>query len=142
MNRDFLAPSTVEVQKYKNYFLTKMCSTMYDAVVNLHEDIDGMGFYTHYSYRNRKFWAEHMVNKMEVKHLLDRRYTIDGFIPKDSIIYHTMRDMDIVDREQAWLLKSHSNCVFTPETNMSLPLNTRINQHVDFLKMVIEQTKT
>jgi predicted deacylase len=141
MNRDFIHPNTVEIQKYKNYFFTKMSSTLYDAAVTLHEDYDGTGFYTHYSYRNRKSWAEHLVKKMGVKHLLDRRYNIDGFRPNSSVIYHGISSKDILDGEQAWLLKSFSNCVFTPETNMMLPLNTRINQHVEFLKMVVEQTE-
>ena len=119
-----------------------MCSTLYDSAVTLHEDSDGTGFYTHYTYRNRKSWAKYLLTKMEVNHLLDRRSTIDGFHPDDSVIYHGISSKDILNGEQAWLLKSYSNCVFTPETNMTLPLNTRITQHIEFLKMVIEQTES
>mgnify|MGYP006430734659 FL=1 len=119
-----------------------MSSTLYDSAVTLHEDYDATGFYTHYTYRNRKSWASYMIKKMSPRHLLDRRRTIDGFDNKSSVVYHGISSRDILDGEQAWLLKSYSNCVFTPETNMNLPLNTRITQHVEFLKMIIEQTES
>lgn len=142
LNRDFIATKSDEIKTYKEYCESNLFFTTFDSIVCMHEDDESDGFYLHYNYIHNEPWGFYLANKMRETHTMNDRQYIDGYPAYNSVIHHRIAEIGMESFEQSWFARRHCNSVFTPETDLMLPLGVRIEQQIEFLKMVIVQTES